>query len=132
MGFFVSLWPETFLSSQSSIPELQLKSVWGTKAPEIQDMAEDALWWLGMLSEGEYSRRRDTKGKEGLRAVLTAYLSLDFRMIAGSAALLPDSFIPSPAVPYLVFFQAQPCDESLCDTVKSTKVPPSSALESLL
>lgn len=43
MGFFVSLWPETFLSSQSSIPELQLKSVWGTKAPEIQDMAEDAL-----------------------------------------------------------------------------------------
>lgn len=43
MGFFVSLWPETFPSGQSSIPELQLKSVWGTKAPEIQDMAEDAL-----------------------------------------------------------------------------------------
>ncbi len=104
MGFFVSVWPKTFLSSQSLIPELQLKSVWGTKAPEIQDMAEDALWWLGMLSEGEYSRRRDTKRKEGLR----------FRMIAGSTALLPDSFIP--AVPYLIFFQAQPRDESLCDT----------------
>lgn len=38
-----------------------------------------------------------------------AYLGLDFRMTAGSAALLPDSFIPSPAVLYLVFFQAQPC-----------------------
>lgn len=37
-------------------------------------------------------------------------------MTAGSVALLPDSFIPSPAVPYLIFFQAQPRDESLCDT----------------
>lgn len=39
------------------------------------------------------------KGKGGLKGcAYGAYLSLDFRMTAGSAALLPDSFIPSPAV----------------------------------
>lgn len=56
-----------------------------------------------LLMEG-HQRKGGLKG-----CAYRAYLGLDFRMTTGSAALLPDSFIPSPAVQYLVFFQAQPC-----------------------
>lgn len=63
-----------FPSGQISIPELQLKSVCGANAPEIQDVAEDALRWLDVLSEGESSRQWNTKEKEGLRAVLTGLI----------------------------------------------------------